>query len=414
MAGTTALLTLDAAAKGKGKAPRNVTWRKGPIKLPTWKYGDHSAASDTLIMFRGNPTHTFYGTGPIPTKPALKWKFRMERVEALLHGRPHVWTGTGWTGQASVLGGYVFIGSQDKHFYCFETETGQLRWKYQSGRWFKSSPCLYENRIYVGNVDNYLRCMDAQTGRVLWHYNMGRDLDSSPCVWEGRLYIGGENGYLHCFDPKRGKLLWRTFLGGIGPNTKPGSNGVETSPAVADGEVYAANYDGYLFCVDARTGAIRWKFRTGDDTDASPVIVGDRLYIAAEDRNPYLYCVSRQQKGKLIWKLSNRKGWWSTPAIVGDRLWIGGNNGILYCIEAKTGKVIWTFKAGGPIWSSPAVVDDRVVFGSYTPYLHMLDANSGKQIWKFNMGGRSHSTPCVVNGSIYVGCSAGTFYCFGA
>src|SRR5690348_4981034 len=42
--------------------------------FPEWNLGGESASPNTVLMFRGNPTHTFYGTGPIPDKPKLLWK----------------------------------------------------------------------------------------------------------------------------------------------------------------------------------------------------------------------------------------------------------------------------------------------------------------------------------------------------
>ncbi len=104
------------------------------------------------------------------------------------------------------------------------------------------------------------------TGWTIWKFNTGRDLDSSPCVVDGRFYIAGENGYARYINPQTGKQIWKTFLGGIGPGTKGGSNGAETSPVIADGDYYAATYDGDLLCLDsqARQGNINgpqvWPF----------------------------------------------------------------------------------------------------------------------------------------------------------
>jgi outer membrane protein assembly factor BamB len=384
-----------------------------PLNLPVWTYGAGSFATDTVLMFRGNPSHTFYGTGPIPDRPRVYWTYRMADYHTTLRGRPVVWSGTGWTGQPSKLGKWLFVGSVDRHLYAFEASTGVLAWKLRAGRMFKSSVCVFENRIYVGNVDNYLRCVDAATGRVLWKLDTGADLDSSPCVVEGRLYIAGESGFARSVDPRTGRELWKTFLGGIGTGTLKGSNGSETSPAVDAGQYFAATYDGFLHCLDLKTGSPLWKAKTGDDTDASPVIEGDFVYVAAEDKAPYLYCFDRDS-GREVWRYSGcRKGYWSTPAVVGGRVYIGGNDGFLHCLDARTGKLVWATKCGPAIWSSPCVVDDRVVFGSCDGWLYMLEAKSGREVFRYNMGGRCISTPCIVDGYIWIGTATGHFFCFG-
>ena len=381
--------------------------------FPEWNLGDESAAPNTVLMFRGNPRHTFYGTGPISEKPKLLWKAELGQFHGVKADGTHQdWSGTGWTGHPVRWGKRVFVGAVDTHFYCFHADTGKVIWRFDGGRMFKGSCCFYKGRLYMGNVDNNIRCIDAKNGKVLWKYDTKRDCDSSPCVSGGKLYIGGEDGKLKCFDPDTGSLHW-IIEQGEGKGAPPGSGGIEGSPAVADGEVYVGHYDGYLLCVDAQTGAEKWRAQTGADTDVSPVIVDERVYTAAETEAPYLRCFDRTKKGKLVWELDNKKGWWSTPAVVGDRLYVGGNDAVMYCLDARSGKEIWTFKAQQAIWSSPCVVDGKVIFGSYDPNYYMLDADKGSLIWSYKMGQRTHSTACIVGGKIYVGSANGFFHCFG-
>ena len=81
----------------------------GPgITLPHWPCGQNSFANDTSLMFRGNPAHTFYGTGPLSDNPQLKWRFK---TTAYKTRSGSYWSGTGWTGTAAKLGNYVFFGS---------------------------------------------------------------------------------------------------------------------------------------------------------------------------------------------------------------------------------------------------------------------------------------------------------------
>jgi len=381
----------------------------GPLELGPWRYPGESAATDAMLMFRGNPSHTFYGRGPVPDKPEVRWRHRMIDFESLYYGNPHVWRGTGWTGQAAYLDGYVFIGSQGRSFYAFEAETGTLRWRFAASRQIKASVCVYDNHLYFGSVDDWLRCMDARTGEVVWRLHTGRDLDSSACVTGGKLYIAGENGWARCLEPKTGELIWKTFVGGINRGPRSGSQGSETSPAVVDGEYYTATYDGELFKLDAETGEQLWVAKTHDDTDASPVVSGDYVYTAAEDKAPNVYCFARED-GREIWRFANRRGWWSTPAVADDVLYIGGDCGRLYALDVKTGKERWSVRLGSRTWSSPAVVDGKVIIGSFGGELSCWDAKTGAEVWKLRLGGRIHSTPIIMNGWIYIGSGNGFFH----
>ncbi len=410
----TGALGASALLSGLGW-PEEAGASRAPLKLPAWKYGPNSFADDTVLMFRGNPAHTFYGTGPVPDEPRIHWKYRMAALPTVTHGKPVTWTGTGWTGTAARLGDYVFVGSTGGYVYAFEALTGKLAWKYgaRRPRMFKGSLCIWDNKLYIGNTDDLLRCIDAATGRVVWAFNTTRDLDSSPCVVDGRLYIAGENGYARCIDPVKGREIWKTFVGGIGPGSRPGSNGSETSPAVVDGDFYTATYDGNLFCIDTADGRVKWVARTHDDTDASPVVAGDFVWAAAEDKASYLYCFERE-KGREVWRYGgNKMGYWSTPAWANDRLYVGGDDANLHCVDARTGEAVWTFKTGAAVWSSPCVVDDKLIVGSRDAHLYVVDAASGTEISRVRVDGRIISSPCIVDGYIWVGTATGWFYCFG-
>ncbi len=380
------------------------------IDLPEWPYGDASTATDTVLMFRGNPTHTFYGTGPLRDTLEIAWRYKTERWETTLHDKPHVWTGPGWTGQAAVYGGHVFFGSVDRHLYCLDAATGERRWRYRAARMFKGSLCIYRNRIYAVNVDDRIHCLDATTGERVWAFDTGRDCDSSPCVYDGKLYVAGESGYVRCLDPDTGTEHWKVNVGGTGKGTKLGSNGAESSVAIDGDQLFVGNYDGEFRCLSPKNGDQQWVFQTGDDTDVSAVIGPELVYTAAEEASPHLFCLDRET-GKEVWRFTNSSGWYSTPALVEDSLYVGGNDKRMYCLDAKTGAKRWEFEAPASIWCSPAVVDGKVLFGSYGRFFHMLDAATGAEICQVNFGGRTHSAPVVVNGRVYVGSGSGFFYC---
>ncbi|MBU1410123.1 PQQ-binding-like beta-propeller repeat protein [Myxococcota bacterium] len=367
-------------------------------------------AGSDVTMFRGNPAHTFYGTGPIRDQLQILWTFQMGNFTSPISGK--VWSGTGWTGTAVAVGDWLYVGSQDSWFYALDRNTGALRWKYKAGAMFKGSCAYFAGRVFTGCVDDHIYCFHAKTGQVLWTYNTGTDCDSSPTIYKGRLYIAGESGFVHCFRPDTGALIWRTFVDGKeGPG---GSNGAETTPAIADDRVYVANFTGYLFCLRADNGALIWKAKTGDDTDASPAVSGGLVFAAAEQLSPYLFAFDAKT-GAERWRFggSFTRGFWATPAVVGNRVFIGADNGRMYCLDALTGKQLWEYAAGDSIWSSPAIVDNRVIFGSYDSHVHMVAADTGRFISKIQLKGRVLSSPCIVGGKIYIGTAEGMYYCLG-
>ncbi len=398
---------------GTGDPARDPYGHKNKVAtLPAWDGATTSASvAGSMRMFRGNLSHTYYGSGKVPTAPTLKWKFRMSDLATQKHGKDVTWSGTGWTGQALKYGDYVFVGSTGGHFHCFEAMTGALVWVYRAQRMFKGSPCLYKNRIYVPNVDNHLRCLDAATGDVIWDWPGKNDMDSSPCVIDGMVYVGGEDGDLKCFDAETGELKWREKYG-VGEGEKPGSGGIESSLAVVDNVAFFGHLDGHLRAYDLIKRKEVWKAETAGDTDASPLVVGDRVFIGSEDGKPSFRAFDRKT-GAELWNRHLKGGIWSTAAVNGANLVVCGNNGTVYCLDQATGTDTWTFKIGSGSWASPSVVDGKVMFGSYDNYYRMLDASTGELIWKYDLGARSHSGAAVEDGHIWVGAASGYFYCFG-
>lgn len=397
---------LPEHAEGNDAAPPPAT---GDEDFPAWTGGDASESSRAVLMFRGNTRRNFQGTGKLGNSLVLKWTHRTSALTVAGGGGARFWTGTGWTGQAVKWGRRVFFGALDGRFYCLDAEGGDVVWSLKTKRMFKSSPCFYKGRLYVGNVDNFLRAIDARTGKVLWKLDMKSDCDSSPVVSGGALYAASESGFLHALDPETGKPFFKLDLGGHkGPG---GSQGIESSPAIADGELWVATYDGLLHRIDLATQTIKSKIPTGDDTDASPVLTDDAVFVAAEAKNPILFCIDRKSETHR-WTFRAEGGFWSTPAVVGGRVFVGCEDHRMVCLDEKNGALIWEFRASRAIWSSPCVVDGKVIFGSYDGFLYMLDAATGKELFRQDLAGPVLSTACVVDGWVYIGSGDGNFYAF--
>lgn len=171
-------------------------------------------------------------------RPRLYWNNRMAELETVTHGKPATWTGTGWTGSAVKLADTVFVGSVGVVVYAYEAPSSRVRWIHKGERMFKSSPCLYDNKLYVGNVDDLLRCIDAATGKLVWSFDTTRDLDSSPCVVDGRVVFGSRDGNLYMLDAASGREVWRQPLDGR----------IISSPCIVGGHIWIGTATGWVYC----------------------------------------------------------------------------------------------------------------------------------------------------------------------
>ncbi len=116
----------------------------------------------------------------------------------------------------------------------------------------------------------------------------------------------------------------------------------------------------------------------------------------------------------------------ASPTVVGTRVYIGSQAGVFYALNASTGKVVWshaldvethyTCPADG-ISATAAVVPDPstktlTVYAEGARYLYALNAATGAQQWKTRIGpvdppntdaSYNWSSPTVVAGHIYLG-----------
>ena len=84
-----------------------------------------------LLTFRGNPTRTWYGTGPLPAAPKILWQYPSQAMcgASREYGETRTWCGTGWAGQPAVFerGGrtWVVFGAYDYKIHFVDAATGQ-------------------------------------------------------------------------------------------------------------------------------------------------------------------------------------------------------------------------------------------------------------------------------------------------
>lgn len=96
----------------------------------------------------------------------------------------------------------------------------------------------------------------------------------------------------------------------------------------------------------------------------------------------------------------------ASPALVGDRLYVGGSGdpGTFHCLDAASGERRWSFEPVGYATSAPAVADGTVYLGTWGRRVYALDARTGDVAWEADVGHRvGSSSPAVVDGTVYLG-----------
>ena len=305
--------------------------QKAPVSEPAptprpWYPADsigqpYSEAVDGVLTFRGSPTRSYYGRGPVPSAPTVRWSYpdrAMCSQSSDLEGTRE-WCGTGWTGQPAVWSRsgqlWLAFGAYDRQVHVLDAITGEpLMAPFLTGDLIKGSVTVDPDGhplIYVGSRDNFLRVLSFDTGelRELWSLDArsivpsrwNDDWDGAPIVLDDHLFVGGENSNFHVLRLNRsydaaGNVAVAPDLLAVVPgwdeeliDAVGGNVSIENSVTIVDNIVYFANSGGLVQGWDIepiRRGEQpeqSFRFWMGDDTDATLVVDDEGyLYAAAE------------------------------------------------------------------------------------------------------------------------------------
>ncbi len=426
------------------------------------------AKNQGLLAFRGNPTRSYYGQGPLPDRPAIAWRRGPFCGKSSVGKQTKTWCGSGWTGQPVVWERAdrteVILGAYDHAVHFFDSETGDdLRPALATGDIIKGSVSLDPDGfplLYYGSRDNYLRiaALDDDQARVLWKLPgvtaggvWNNDWDGNPLVINDHLLVGGENSLFYLVKLNRS---WKDGAPQVAPKILAKIKGytpalfrlirdrmvsIENSVAVWQDRVYFTNSGGLVQGYDigklargaSRQDAQVFEYWTGDDTDASLVI--DRqgmLYVASEkERRDNAGHARAGQLTKLDpfqpanpvrWKLDYPKapgkyGLWATPALFDGHLYTLAHTGDFWVVNTYTGAVTYREKLSFHSWSSPAVVGNQLIVADCQGRIRRYDVSDPAQpkpVWQMRIpsGGCIESTPAIWKGAIYVGSRDGYLY----
>jgi outer membrane protein assembly factor BamB len=429
-----------------------------------------------ITTFRGNLTRSYYGEGPVPSKPRILWRFPRSGgmcSPSTDETGTHTWCGVGWTGQPNVIPGKrgrleLRFGAYDSNYHFLRARTGRrLRADLVTGDLAKGSATSDPDGYplyYAGSRDDQFRIVALDRGRptVLWSLDANtsapdptwnNDWDGAALVVGDYLIEGGENSWLHVIRlnrryDRRGKVRvrpkvvltlpsWDAQLEVDAPDRH---YSIENSVAFDDGVVYFANsaglVEGWNISRVLRGGhrARRvFRFWTGDDTDASIVIDEEgALYVASElekmnarsaEVGQLIKLDPSRRRRPLLWSVPIREaadgagGSWSTPALDRELVYVATNAGGLLAVERDSGRVRWRIGLPGPTWSSPVVVDNVLLQGDCDGVMHAYDVSDQTrrppQLWRVELGGCIEATPAVWKGMVFVGTRAGAMYALG-
>ena len=196
-----------------------------------------SPALEEDMFYYGAVDQNFYGVGrraPGAPSGSEQWA--------------HSDTGHHILSTAAIAGETAYVGSQNFRVYAYDTQDGEVQWKFPTEGAVFSSPAVHDGVVYVGSNDGNLYAIDSDTGDELWQYPTDDWVRSSPAVRDGIVYVGSNDGTVYAVDAETGDREWEFETGGP----------VRSSPALRQEVVYIGSGDGNFYALEADTGDEVW------------------------------------------------------------------------------------------------------------------------------------------------------------
>lgn len=431
-----------------------------------------NAEVEGLLTFRGNPSRSYYGAGPVPrSAPQVLHRFPDEPMcrTSVNLGETKVWCGMGWTGQPVIAERegrtWVVFGGYDGNIHFMDAVTGErILPDVETGDIIKGTPTIDPDGfplVYSGSRDNFLRIVAIDRpgqAEVLWKLDSesvppnlwNDDWDASPIILDDYLIEGSESSRFWVVKLNRsydaaGMVQVNpvvVFTDPVWDQEVLAANGddhasVESSVAVHGNTAYFGTSSGLIWGYDlsgldaGRTPTRTFRFYTAGDNDASPVVDDEgMLYVAAQydratDRAREVGQLTKLDPSNpaepIVWTFNETTniagGIYGTPGIVGDTIVVTSDAGRLIGLDRADGRVKWERRMKGPLWASPVIVDDVLLVGDCDGFFHAYDVSNPDvappELWSVELGGCIEATPAVWNGRIYIGTRAGHLFILG-
>ena len=236
-------------------------------------------------------------------------------------------------GSPVVADGVVVInadGRSDPVIVGLDPKTGDLKWKTPRDQTVKKkfsfgTPLVLKvdgQTQVISQASGKVSAYDPKDGSEIWkvRYGEGYSLVPRPIYANGLIYVatGFDRPTLLAINPEGAKgdvtdshvvFTERKFI----PKTP--------SFVESKGYLYLVDDTGSMTCRDAKSGEMKWREKLPGNFSSSPVLVGDKLYLATEDGVAYVVEVS-PAVGKILFELDMEDRIFASPAMIDGALFI--------------------------------------------------------------------------------------------
>src|SRR5262245_52151500 len=347
-----------------------------------------------------------------------------------------------WPGStASIRDNRIFLNvaeGGDLLLWSIDRDKGTAIWKKhlsggnhreQKQNMSSPSPVTDGRGVWVMTGTGILKAFDFD-GKELWTRDIQKDYGrfglnwgyaSSPLLHEDSLYVQVLHGmptddpsYVLRIDKASGKTLWRVERPTRAIRESPDSYttpalltyGNATEVVITGGDVATGH--------DLGTGKELWRvdgLNPSNDPSyrivASPIVLGDMVYVPSRER-PILAIRSGGRgditRSHVAWSFNSGPDV-PTPVTDGQYFYVVRDNGVMFCLDAKTGKTVYgpSRLPSATYSGSPVLADGKIYVTNEDGVTSVVRAGPKFELLASNdFGEYTLSSPAVSDGQIFI------------
>lgn len=329
---------------------------------------------------RANPQGTGAVPQTLPQRLVEQWRYQageaiestpvvvagivyLADVEGTIHALDatngqKVWTSkteAGFLAPPAIEGDTLLIGDYNGMVYALDITNGKQRWTFQTDGEINAGLACFEDKVLIPSQDGKLYCLKIADGSKVWTYETTDQIQCSPTIAGTRTFLGGCDGQLHSVDLKTGKAIADPLpLGGPTLST----------PAVLGQHAFLTTHGGLVMAFDWQANKPLWQYSDparNQEYRSSPAASEQAIVVTSQFRS----VVALDPKtGKPLWTKPLRRFAEASPVIAGDDVWVAATDGRLYRFALSDGTLRSEQEFRGSFLAPPAIAGEQLIIAN--------------------------------------------------
>ncbi len=318
----------------------------------------------------------------------------------------------------------VSAGSVELRAICVELETGELTHNIlltvvaepdvinPLNSYASPTPAMAQGRVicHFGTYGTW--CLNAETAELVWHKQLviqhGVGPGSSPAIFENRVILvcdGMDQQFVAALDLQTGDEIWRTNRPPMRASDGDFKKSFSTPLVVEINHQIQAIVPGsqWLVAYDPATGRELWRADHGDGFSVTPMATYESglIIFATGYMQPEFVAVDPTGSGDVTdthirWRARNAP---AMSSFVGHQghVYAVADQGVLFCLDAKTGAVVRRSRLSGNYSASPLLAAGKLYFSNREGLVSVLECSPELNL--LNVG--DFGSPLMASPAVY-------------